>query len=71
MSPEGKIAVVTGAGSGIGRASAVVLAKAGARILASDIDYESAEQAVSAIESIGVRHLRFTLTSRTRMTSCG
>ncbi|WP_271566248.1 SDR family NAD(P)-dependent oxidoreductase [Bradyrhizobium sp. CCBAU 11386] len=53
MTPEGKVAVVTGAGSGIGRASAGALAKVGARLLACDIDYESAQQTVSAIERNG------------------
>jgi NAD(P)-dependent dehydrogenase (short-subunit alcohol dehydrogenase family) len=35
---EGKLALVTGAGSGIGRATAIALAEAGARILVVDID---------------------------------
>jgi NAD(P)-dependent dehydrogenase (short-subunit alcohol dehydrogenase family) len=35
---EGKVALVTGAGSGIGRATSVALAAAGARVLAVDVD---------------------------------
>ena len=37
---DGKIAIVTGAGSGIGRACALVLAREGAAIMATDIDDE-------------------------------
>jgi 3-oxoacyl-[acyl-carrier protein] reductase len=42
---DGKIAVVTGAGSGIGRASALALAAEGCRVLAVDLD----EAAISAL----------------------
>jgi NAD(P)-dependent dehydrogenase (short-subunit alcohol dehydrogenase family) len=35
---EGRVAIVTGAGSGLGRGSAVALAEAGARLVVSDID---------------------------------
>ena len=35
---EGKAAIVTGAGSGIGRASALLFASEGARVLAVDRD---------------------------------
>ncbi len=41
---KGKIAIVTGAGSGIGRAAAIALAQEGARVLATDIDLESAQE---------------------------
>ena len=38
FSLEGKVAVITGAASGIGRASAILLAEAGARVVISDVD---------------------------------
>ena len=50
---DGRIAVVTGAGEGIGRAIALVLARAGARIAVTDVDLRKAEAVVSAIEAIG------------------
>jgi NAD(P)-dependent dehydrogenase (short-subunit alcohol dehydrogenase family)/pimeloyl-ACP methyl ester carboxylesterase len=39
----GRLAVVTGAGSGIGRATAIALAREGAEVIAADIDVESAK----------------------------
>jgi 2-hydroxycyclohexanecarboxyl-CoA dehydrogenase len=53
MSFENKIAVVTGAGSGIGRATAQALASAGARVIAADIDRERGEATASAIRALG------------------
>ncbi|THV16012.1 SDR family oxidoreductase [Nocardioides caeni] len=41
---EGKVAVVTGAGSGIGRALAIELTRRGARVALSDIDGAAAEE---------------------------
>jgi NAD(P)-dependent dehydrogenase (short-subunit alcohol dehydrogenase family) len=46
---RGKIAVVTGGGSGIGRGSAIVLAREGARVVVSDIDAKSGEETVRRI----------------------
>ncbi len=48
-----KIAVVTGAGSGIGRATAIRLAKEGAYVGALDIDLANAEQTAAEIVSMG------------------
>ena len=45
----GKVCVVTGAGSGIGRASAIRFAEEGARVTAVDIDRESVEATVRSI----------------------
>jgi len=53
MELENKIIVVTGAGSGIGAASAVLMASLGARVIASDIDLKKAEEVVSKIRKSG------------------
>jgi 3-oxoacyl-[acyl-carrier protein] reductase len=50
---EAKTAIITGAGRGIGRAAAELLARHGARIVLSDIDPEPAEQAAGAILAAG------------------
>jgi 3-oxoacyl-[acyl-carrier protein] reductase len=50
---SGKTAVVTGGGGGIGRATAEVLAAAGANVVAGDIDAAGAEQTVKLIADAG------------------
>ncbi|TMF28170.1 MAG: SDR family NAD(P)-dependent oxidoreductase, partial [Chloroflexi bacterium] len=39
---DGKVCVITGAGSGIGQASARLFAREGARVVVSDIDLDAA-----------------------------
>lgn len=46
---QGCTAIVTGAGSGIGRATAIALANEGANVLATDMDEASAKDTVTAI----------------------
>ncbi len=46
-----KVAIITGAGSGIGRASAYVFAREGARIAVADIDDAGGEETVAAIKA--------------------
>lgn len=50
---DGALAVVTGAGSGIGRATAVALAGRGASVIAADIDLPSAEETVVLAKTVG------------------
>ena len=50
---EGKVAIVTGAGSGIGRASAMLLAKEGAKTVVVDRNAEAGEETVRMIKEAG------------------
>jgi NAD(P)-dependent dehydrogenase (short-subunit alcohol dehydrogenase family) len=50
---DGKVCVVTGAGSGIGRASAVRLAEEGGRVLCADINDRSANETADLIREFG------------------
>ena len=54
-SVDGAVAVVTGAGSGIGRATVSSLARRGAVVVVSDIDAARADAVASAIRSSGGR----------------
>jgi NAD(P)-dependent dehydrogenase (short-subunit alcohol dehydrogenase family) len=50
---DGKVCLITGAGSGIGEASAKLFAREGARVLVADIDETAAKRTVAAIEHAG------------------
>jgi NAD(P)-dependent dehydrogenase (short-subunit alcohol dehydrogenase family) len=53
MRLEGKVAVVTGAARGLGRACAQCMAAEGAKLIVSDLNAEGGEQAVAAIRDAG------------------
>jgi 3-oxoacyl-[acyl-carrier protein] reductase len=56
MTPErSRVALVTGAGSGIGRAIADKLARGGERVVVNDLNEESANEVVARIEDSGGR----------------
>ncbi|SHW61566.1 SDR family NAD(P)-dependent oxidoreductase [Mycobacteroides abscessus] len=50
---SGKVAVVTGAGSGIGRALAVELARSGAKLAISDVDAEGLAETERQVKALG------------------
>src|SRR5688500_2320514 len=50
---EGKVAVITGAGRGIGRATAVRFAEEGAAVVVNDVDPEPAEETAAEIKEAG------------------
>ncbi len=50
---ENKVAFVTGIGSGIGRASAILFAREGATVAGLDINLEAAQKTVAEIETAG------------------
>jgi NAD(P)-dependent dehydrogenase (short-subunit alcohol dehydrogenase family) len=50
---NGKIAIITGAGSGVGRASALRFAEEGARVACADRRFETAKETVRLIEEAG------------------
>lgn len=57
MELSGQVAVVTGAGQGIGKASALAMAKAGADVVAVDINADTAKETAAAITGLGRRGL--------------
>lgn len=50
---DGKVAIVTGAGSGIGRRTASLLAEAGASVVVADLNLAGAEETVGMIDADG------------------
>jgi len=54
---DGKIAVVTGAGSGMGRAGSVAFAREGAAVVLAELDPERGEHVAAAIRAEGGRAL--------------
>jgi 3-oxoacyl-[acyl-carrier protein] reductase len=55
MELEGQIAIVTGAGRGIGRATALELAQMGADIVVAELDRAGAEHTAAEVKSLGRR----------------
>jgi NAD(P)-dependent dehydrogenase (short-subunit alcohol dehydrogenase family) len=49
----GKVAVITGAGSGVGRAATLLFARHGAKVVAADVNLASAEETVALVKAEG------------------
>ena len=50
---EGKVAVITGAASGMGRATAIRFAREGAAIVVADLNSQAGEETISEIAAAG------------------
>jgi NAD(P)-dependent dehydrogenase (short-subunit alcohol dehydrogenase family) len=55
MELEGQVAIVTGAGRGIGRATALELAQMGADIVVAELEDSSAQRTADAVKALGRR----------------
>src|SRR5579862_258017 len=55
QSVDGSVAVITGAGSGIGRATALSLARRGCAVIVSDLDEMRAVSVATEVEALGGR----------------
>jgi 3-hydroxybutyrate dehydrogenase len=58
----GKVAVVAGSASGIGRATAITLAAAGAAVVIGDLNLEGAQATADAITAAGASRVTHTYT---------
>ena len=57
MKLKNKVALVTGAGRGIGKATAIALAREGASVVVNDVDLQSAEETADEITAMGCKAL--------------
>jgi len=71
MELSGQVAIVTGAGRGIGRATALELAQMGADIVVAELDCEGAERTAAEVKGLGrrVSVVRTDVTSRDDLTT--
>src|SRR5712691_7135252 len=71
MELEGRVAIVTGAGRGIGRATALELARLGADVVVAELDKPGAERTAAEVTALGRRALAVPtdVTRRTDLTA--
>ncbi|MDR0852672.1 MAG: SDR family oxidoreductase [Clostridiales Family XIII bacterium] len=53
MKLEGKVAIITGAGSGVGHASSLLFSQEGAKVVAADLNAETAQKTAAEITAAG------------------
>ena len=68
---DGKVAIISGSGRGIGRAVALKLAYEGAKIVVNDLDEAPAHETVAAIEASTAMRTATPLFTCSRMTDWG
>jgi NAD(P)-dependent dehydrogenase (short-subunit alcohol dehydrogenase family) len=63
----GKVCIITGAGSGIGRASALLFGREGARVVVADIDLDAARETVTLADNAVAERVDVTDEAETRV----
>src|SRR5262249_58060541 len=66
---SGQTIIITGAASGIGRATALIFAREGANVVCADIDHDGARKAADAVSALGAKALALStdVTSRAQV----
>ena len=53
MKLKDKVSLITGAGSGMGRATAILFAREGSKVVAADVDESGGRQTVDLVHEVG------------------